>query len=141
MNAVMLAGLISTIVNAAAGNNGHICVIPDKEIIIDEVFQSALTDDDRNMNALVLGTRLDNDINARLVFFCNDINIGRRIPSSQLSVRTDVVSAFRNFMNICDCCQKIFLYLIHYALFLSSTGNTGSLPFLLKAPAGSHLFC
>ena len=47
------------------------------------------------MHALILGARFDDDVNARLVLFGDNINIGCCISGRRCAIGTDIVSAHR----------------------------------------------
>ena len=120
MDTVMLRRIVSAAVDTASGHNRHIRVFSDVKIIIYKIFQSVLADDHRDMHALVFGSGLDDNVDARFIFFAYNINIGSRIASGKGSVGTDIVCAFRHAVEIRDLLQHVHLQLIYFLLHLLS---------------------
>ena len=67
MNTIMLGILHAAVVNAAAGYDDHIAVLADIEVIVNGLLETALAEHDRDMYALMFGTRFDLDINTALI--------------------------------------------------------------------------
>ena len=56
VNSVMMSLFVALTVNTAACYNGHMSILPDKEIIIDLIFYVTVSNAGRNINFLPLGT-------------------------------------------------------------------------------------
>ena len=78
VDAIVLGAFVAVVVNAAAGDDGHIAVFAHVKRVVDHVFQARLRDDNRNEHRLAFGARLDFDVNAGVIGFCLDVDIGRR---------------------------------------------------------------
>ena len=76
MDSVMLARLIAAVVDSAARNDEHISALTYIKIIINKVVDSRLGDDNGDMNALILRSRSNNYVDARLVGFRHNLNVG-----------------------------------------------------------------
>ena len=109
MNSGMFRFLISRIVNSTPCNDYDITVLSDKELVINHFLKSRLCDENGNMNALVLCSRLNDDIDSGLVGLRYDINICRCISSEHSTVGTNIIRTGRNLMKICDILQKSLL--------------------------------
>lgn len=68
----MLGSVHATVVDSASRNDRDICALPNVKIIVYTFLQSALAQNDRNMNALIDRSRFDNDVNSVLVLFCDN---------------------------------------------------------------------
>ena len=110
---VVLGGFVSGVVDAAAGHNHHVAVGPDVEVVVDQLVQPGLGDDDGNVDRLVLGPGLDVDVNAGLVRFGDDFNIGRVAAGFQLAVFSDVVGALWGPFQVRNLPQETGIYLVH----------------------------
>ena len=71
----MLTVLNAAIMNAAARDNKDVRALSDMKIVIYRLFDSALCQNDRDMNALALCSRLDVDINTGLVCLLFNYNV------------------------------------------------------------------
>lgn len=98
VDSLMLGSVHATVVDSASRNDRDICSLPNVKIIVYTFLQSALAQDNRNMNALIDRSRFDNDVNSVLVLFCDNINIGGGVSCSLFSIGTDVIGTFRNLM-------------------------------------------
>ena len=100
VNAVVGGFAVSGAVDAAAGNNGHIGVFPDVEIIVDQVLQPGLAYHHRDMHAFVFGARGDDDIDAGFVGLGDNIDVGGGIAPGGSAVGADIVGADRKPVQI-----------------------------------------
>lgn len=98
VNAIMLTGLCTPIVDSAARYDRHIGILSNVKIIIYSFGKSRLAYDDRYMYAFTPDFRLYYDINTRTIFFGYDINVFRSSTFHALSIGTDIESSSRNFM-------------------------------------------
>ena len=105
VDAVMLAHFVAAVMNAAAGDDGHVAVVSDIEIIINHFREAALAEHHRNMHAFLLGAGLYDNVDALLVLLGHDVDVGRRVSGNALAVCTDVVCACRNLMQSCNFFQ------------------------------------
>ena len=98
VNAIMLTGLCTPIVDSAACYDRHIGILSNVKVIIYSFGKSRLAYDDRYMYAFTPDFRLYYDINTRTIFFRYDINVFRSSTFHALSIGTDIESSSRNFM-------------------------------------------
>ena len=113
VDTVMLGILCAAVVDAAAGDNDNITVLTDVKVVIHDFLEAALAHDDRDMDALVLGPGLDLDIDARAVFFRNDIYVRSGISHGRLAVGTDVEGSAGDTVKIRNLFEKPFLDFIY----------------------------
>ncbi len=113
VNAVVLGGLVARIVNAAARDDRHVRVLTDIEVVVHALLQARLRDDNRDMHALVLCSRLDDDIDAGLVRLRHDIDIFRCIAPRALTVHAEIIGSLRHLVKVRDLLKQLFLYRIH----------------------------
>ena len=114
MDAVVLRGLTSGVVDAAARHNVHVGPLSDVKVVIDHVGQAGLADDNGNVNALAPGPRLDNDVNARLaVGFGYNVNVGGGVPGVQLAVHPEIIGPLGHLLQLGDLLQNLELCLVH----------------------------
>ena len=115
VHAVVLAGLAAGVVDAAAGHDVHIAVLADEEVVVYHLAQPGLADDDRDVDRLVPGARLDADVDARLarLGLGGDLNVGGAVPGVQRAVAADVVGPLGGLLQLRDLFQQFPLSLIH----------------------------
>ena len=94
----MLASVICTAVDTAAGDNGHITVVADIKIIVNSLFQTCLGEHYRNMNAFIFCSRFDLDDNAVSAFSWQDLNMFCAVSCLCLAVGTDIIGSYRDLM-------------------------------------------
>ena len=84
----VVAGLLrAAVVDAAAGNDGHIAVLADVKVIVDHVLEAGLGNDDRDVHALVFRAGGDVNVDAGLVFLRDDVDVRSRVaglPSARM---------------------------------------------------------
>ena len=100
VDAVVLAVLHAAVVDAAAGHDGHVAVVPHEKVVIDQIGQAALAEDHGDVDRLVLGARLDDDVNAVLVGLGHDVDVGGGVPAGLFAVGPDVIGPFGHFMQL-----------------------------------------
>ena len=111
---------------AAACNDHDICICTDKEIVIHQIVDVAMGDTGRDIYGLALGTRIDADIQTGLTVLLGcDLDVLRRLPSSALTILTDVKGALKGALEICDQAQKLFGYVIHTEARSFPSGQRG----------------
>ena len=113
VDAIMARFLISAVVYTAAGNDHHVCILSDKEIIIYQIRESRFAYYNRYMDALMLRTRRYDDIYSRLVFLGHYVYICSSIPPLKFSVCAYVVCSFRSPMYIRYLRKEILFYPVH----------------------------
>ena len=112
MNAVVLGGIGSTIMNSAAGNNCNISTLADVKVVAHHFLIAAFAQKNRNMNTFILSIWFNHNIDAAILPGFN-INIGRSITRSFLSIHADVISTLRHLVKFCNLRQQILLNAIH----------------------------
>ena len=108
----MLGIHAAAVADAASRDDDDVTVLAYVEIVIDDVVEAALTQDDGNMNALVLCAGLDVDIDARTVLFGYDLDIGGACASCQLAVASYIKCALRNSVEVCHFHEDPLLDLV-----------------------------
>ena len=134
VNTVMLRVLVAAVVNAAAGNDHHIRAFSDKEVVVHRLLQSALGHHHRNMNTLVFGSGFDPDLQTADFFLGNNLDVGCGLSSGGDAVGTDVVGAFRHFMQVCHFPQQPLLN------FIKLQHSVPSFPVILNGPSHTAAF-
>ena len=100
MNSIMLRLLIATIVNTTTSYDSHITIITNMEIIVNHLFDTTLTKNNRYMYAFILCSRLYNNINTLLIFLSNNIYISCCISTCHSTIGTNIISASWNLMEV-----------------------------------------
>ncbi len=121
VDAVMLTVAGAAVVDAAAGNDGHVTVFADEEIVVHIVLQSAFADDNRNMYTFIHGAGLDDNVDAGFVRFGHNVNVRCGIPGSTCTVGTDVVCPHRQRIQLGYLVQQLFFVCVQ---FLHATGTS-----------------
>ena len=102
MHTAMLGCLRTAVVDAASRNNGNVAILAYVKIVINELAKSALRENNGNVQALILSSRLDIDINSGFVGLLHDLDVLRGILTLQATVYSQGVRALRNFVKPCD---------------------------------------
>ena len=66
-------------------------------------------EDHRDVDALLLGTGLDPDVDAGAVFLGSDVYVSRSIAAGELAVSTEVISANGHLVQVSDLFYKPLL--------------------------------
>ena len=93
--------------DAAAGDDQDVAVLPNEEIVVHQLAVPGLGDDHRNMHALILRAGFDDNIYSGLVRLGDDIDVRRGAPAGTLAVIPDVIGPLRDLMQACDLPQQI----------------------------------
>ena len=93
---------MALVVDAAAGDDGHVAVVFDVERVVHDVLQARLRDDDGDVHRLALRARLDADVDAGVVRLRGDLDVRRGVALDELAVLTDVKRAFRHAVYVGD---------------------------------------
>ena len=107
VNAVMLGILCAAVINSAACNDHHVCIVTDVKIIVNGFLQAALAEHDRDMHAFMLCARFDVNVNAAAVFLRGDFNIRSGLSACCRTVCPDIIGALRHLVQTCDLLQKL----------------------------------
>ena len=113
VDAVMAGLLRAAVVDAAAGDDGHIAVLTDVKVIVDHVLEAGLGNDDRDVHALVFRAGGNVDVNAGLVFLRDDVDVRGRIAPGELAVGADVIGTLGDAVEVGDLFEQFFLNRIH----------------------------
>ena len=112
----MLGGLAAGVVDAAAGNDLHVGIGADVEIVVHQIGKAGLGHDDRNVEGLLLGAGGNVDVDTRLVLLALNDDIGGVGAALQLAVFADIVGALRNLFQIRDFLQQNLINAVHQQL-------------------------
>ena len=113
VDAVVLGGLTAGVVDAAASHNAHIAVLADVEVVVHQVGETSLGDDDGDVHRLVDGAGGDVDVDARLVLFALNDNVGGVAAPLQLAVLADVIRPLGHTLQVCDLPEQMGVDGIH----------------------------
>jgi hypothetical protein len=103
------------------------------------------------MDRLIFGARLDDDVDAVLVLFTDNVDVGGGVPGGRLSVGPDVISPLRHIMELGDLLQQILLYRVHASVSfcllemrrsefgMTASGSAGGIGSLRPKPARQFL--
>ena len=114
VDAVVLGILVPAVVDAAAGHDDHVSALADEEVVVDDLFQAALGHDHRDMDALVLRSGFDPDLQAAHVLLGDDLDVGGGLPPRGRAVGADVVGAFRHLVKVGHLPQQPLLDLVEF---------------------------
>ena len=95
MQSVMRTVSSATIMDTTSRHDRDIAVLSDIEIVVHHLFHATLRENNRNMNTLILRSRLDDNVDAGLVRLADDINICSGVTLAALSIHTDIVCSYR----------------------------------------------
>ena len=112
VDAVVLRILVAAVVDAAAGHDQDVAVVPDEKVVVDRFLQAALAEDHRDVDALVPGARLDVDVDAGAVRLGDDLDVGGGVAGSGLAVAADVISPFGDVVQVGHFGQDLLLDVI-----------------------------
>lgn len=97
----------AAVVDAAAGDDGHVRALANVEIVVHQIGQAGLAQDDGDVYALVFGERADVNVDAGLVVLGHDVNVGGGVAARQLAIGADVVSAYGQAVQVGDLPQQV----------------------------------
>ena len=109
MDAVVLAGCMAVVVDAATRDDLDVAIIADVERVVHDVLEARLRDDDRDEHRLALRAGLDFDVDTRIVGLGLDFDVGRAVTLDQFAVAADVERTFRHAVNIRDGRQQALI--------------------------------
>ena len=107
----MLGIVRAAVVYSAAGNNHNVAVVADEKVVVNCFVHAAFADDNRNMNCLARGIRLDKNIDSAAVFLGIDVNIRGCVSACKLTVGSEIIRALRNLAEIGDLAHQLVLNL------------------------------
>lgn len=76
----------AAVVDAAAGDDGHVRALADVEIVVHQIGQAGLAQDNGNVHALVFGERADVNVDAGLVVLGHDVMLAVVLRPCQLAL-------------------------------------------------------
>ena len=104
----MLAFQPAGVVYAASRNNRDVRAVFNVEIVVDEIVKPCFGQYDGDIHSLALGCGLDEDVDARLVGFGANIDIGGDVSTRKFAVVADVVCTLRNTFQIRYLFEQVF---------------------------------
>ena len=105
--AVMAALVAAGVVDAAAGDDVHVAVLTDVEVVVDHLGKAGLADDDGDVALLALCAGLDADDDAALALrLGDDLNMLGGLAGLAAAVLTDVERADGLAREVGDLFQK-----------------------------------
>ena len=113
MDAVMLAALVAVVVDAAAGDDINVAVLPDEKVIVYQVRQAAFRNDNGNMDLFALGKGLDADVDAGLILLGGNFNELAVLAGLQLAIFPDIERAGGRALHIGDLVEQIGVNGVH----------------------------
>ena len=126
VDAVVAGFLVAAVVDAAAGHNLHVAVLPDVEVVIHRLLNAGLGDDDGDVALLAHGAVQDADIDAAFaVGPVVDLDMLRGLPAVAAAVLADVESPHGLAQHVRDLLQKLTVHLCIHHLKTPSFVRTG----------------
>ena len=116
----MLRVAVAAVVDAAAGHDGHIRALADKEVVIDHVVEPGLAQHDGDVYVFAFGKGRDLNVDAVLVGLGDDLDMLGILAERLLSVEPDVYRAVRDTRHIRDGLENAFLNVVQHVPFTSS---------------------
>ena len=102
VDAVVTALLIAGVVDATAGYDGHVRPLAHEEVVVHHLGVTRLAEDDGDMDALVLGAGLDDNVNTGFVRLGDNIDILGGVAARHLAVGADIIGALGHLVQIGD---------------------------------------
>ena len=107
VHAVVLAGIAAAVVDAAAGDDVHVAVLADIEIVVHQLREAGLGDDDGDVDRLMLGAGGDVDVDAGLVGLGVDHDVGGVVPAARAAVFADVIGPHGETVQVGDLLEEL----------------------------------
>ena len=105
----VVAGLLrAAVVDAAAGDDGHIAVLADEKVVVDHILETGLGNNDRDVHALVFRAGSNVDVDAGLVFLRDDVDVRGRVAAGELAVGADIIGTLGDAVEVCDLLKQFF---------------------------------
>ena len=120
VDAVVLAVAAAAVVDAAAGDDGHVRALAHIKIVIDHVPEAALGQHHRNMDRFVLRARRDADVDAVLVGLGLDDDMLRVAAEGLFAVGADIHCALSRALHVGDDGEDLLLDLVQHFRSTSS---------------------
>ena len=86
MDAVVLGVGAGRVVDAAAGDDGDVCVFADEEVVVDGVVEIPHRQQHGDVHRFVFDARLDDDVDAVFILFGDDLDVCVRVAGDELTV-------------------------------------------------------
>ena len=102
VDAVVAALLVAGVVDAATRHDGDVGALAHEKVVVHHLGVTGLAEDDGDMNTLVLGAGLDDDVDAGLVRLGDDVDIFGGVAPRHLAVGADVIGALGYLVQIGD---------------------------------------
>ena len=112
VDAVVLAVLVAAVVDAAAGDDGHVGALADIKVVVHDLGQTAFGHDHGDVHALALRARFDADLQAAHVGLGDDLDIHGGLAAGGSAVGADVIGAFGHLVQVCHFAQQALLDLV-----------------------------
>ena len=113
VDAVVLGGVTAGVVDAAAGDDVHVAVLADVEVVVDRLGEAGLGEDHGNVDRLLLGAGSDVDVDAGLVGLGVDDDVGGADAAVRFAVLADIVGPHRKTVQIGDLLEELGFQFVH----------------------------
>lgn len=113
MDAVMFGRIAGIVVDAAARNDRNVGTVADVKIVVDRILKIPDRQQYGDMHRFILYTGADDDVDAVLVRFGNDLNVFIAVARKQLPVFTDVETPLGNIVQVGNGRQKFLIGIVH----------------------------
>ena len=107
VDAVVLAGIAAVVVDAAAGNDGDVGVLPDFKVVVDHVVDTAFGDHHRDVSNLPFGAGFDFDVNAGNADFRGDGDVVGGVLLHPFAVGPQVVGPIVELRQVGDGFKQV----------------------------------
>ena len=112
MDAVMFGRIAGIVVDAAARNDRNVGTVADVKIVVDRILKIPDRQQYGDMHRFILYTGADDDVDAVLVRFGNDLNVFIAVARKQLPVFTDVETSLGNIVQVGNGRQKFLIGIV-----------------------------
>ena len=111
VDAVVLGLLVPGVVDAAAGDDSHVRVVPDIKVVVDHVSQTGLGHNHGDVDGLAPSPLFHGNLDALLVGERLNVNERGGAALDQLSVFADVKRSPRHAVDVGDAGKQVFVNL------------------------------
>ena len=109
VDAVVLHRLLAHAADAAARHDRDVRALADVKVVIHQVLQPGLRQDDRDVHALVLRAGGNDNVDARLIFLRDNVDVRRGLTVDADAVRAQVERAHGPLVQIGDLFEHVLL--------------------------------
>ena len=128
VQAVVAAGLVAAVVDAAARYNAYVAVFTDKEIVVDHLLHAGPGDNDGDMTGFTHGAVFDADVDTGFVLLAGDLNMLCGLAAVTAAVLADVKGPHGLAGQVRDFFQQYAVHFLFHHCPRTSFVSTGQPP-------------